>query len=66
MQANINHIRYLFQHKINIHPLHNKENCEFLSLLFDLNEEDIDQLYLFSCDISNHVLETIPEKSTNR
>ena len=57
MQCNIAIIRYLFDNKIKFHPKWNENKYKALQELFNLDPEEIEQLYLFSQDICNHRLE---------
>ena len=60
MQANIHIIRNIFQHHIDLHPVWgNEDQKEALKAFFGLDDEEIEELYKFSCDISNHCLEHI-------
>jgi diadenosine tetraphosphate (Ap4A) HIT family hydrolase len=59
MQSDINFVRGIFQNKIKIHPKWNQDNFKKLQELFDLEDEEIQELYLFTQDIANHCLEEI-------
>lgn len=59
-ESTIHSLRHTFQHKIDIHAVWgNKDQIEALKLFFNLDDNEIEDLYQLSCFISNHGLERI-------
>ena len=56
-REDIDHIRHVCQHKLNVHPTDGPEGYEVLRLFFDMNDDDIDALGTLLNWVSNHGLE---------
>lgn len=58
---NKNLLRYIFQHKINIHPVYNPDEYELFKELFHLTDNEMTEINNFFDDIANHLLEKLED-----
>jgi hypothetical protein len=59
MQSNTAMIRHIFQNHISVHPKWDAEKRKALQELLGMEDEEMDELYLFSQDVANHCLDDV-------